>query len=140
MNLQEAAQLLAVCAAFDKRTASEVEAGAWHRALFDLPFEDCRLAVVRHYSESREWIMAADVRRGAEAIDRTRRAQEHAARLAERGELPEAPAAPMTAAEIEAFRNKARAHGFDPAKFGNFERAVAAAVPGPVEKQEAEQG
>lgn len=128
MNLDESAKLLAVCAAFDKRTVSEVEAGAWQRALNDLDFEDCRVAAVRHYSEARDWIMPADIRRIAVQIDRQRRAQEHAAELAARGEIPEGPPAPLTPAEVEAFRLKARAHGFDPAKFGNFERAVAGSV------------
>lgn len=62
MTLDETIDLLATCAAYDRRTIGKTDAVAWHAIVRDLPFADAQQAVFDHYSESREWIMPADVR------------------------------------------------------------------------------
>ena len=62
MTLDETISLLATCAAYDRRTIGKTDAVAWHAIVRDLPFADAQQAVFDHYSESREWIMPADVR------------------------------------------------------------------------------
>lgn len=83
MKPTEAAALLTVAAAFDNRKPDADQAHAWAAALDDLPFNDCREAVIAHYRNSREWMMPSDVRAG---VKRMRRA-----RLTEYGELPPPP-------------------------------------------------
>jgi hypothetical protein len=62
MTLEETIDLLATCAAYDRRTIGEADAVAWHAVVGDLPFAEAQQAVFAHYAESREWIMPADVR------------------------------------------------------------------------------
>jgi hypothetical protein len=62
MTLDETIDLLATCAAYDRRTIGKTDAVAWHAVVGDLPFADAQQAVFAHYAESREWIMPADVR------------------------------------------------------------------------------
>jgi hypothetical protein len=62
MTLDETIDLLTTCAAYDRRTIGKADAVAWHAVVRDLPFTDAQEAVFAHYSESREWIMPADVR------------------------------------------------------------------------------
>lgn len=62
MTLDETIDLLATCAAYDRRTIGKTDAVAWHAVVGDLPFDQAQKAVFAHYSESREWIMPADVR------------------------------------------------------------------------------
>ncbi len=82
MNATETAALLAVTATYDGRTFSEPEVTAWHRALADLPFEDCRDAVISHYTRETAWLMPAHVRRLVSAArnDRAMRALPEAER------------------------------------------------------------
>lgn len=67
MTPDEAARLLAACAAFDNRQPSEVAKRAWARALAKIPFDDdCIEAVARYYATpakdgARLWIQPADV-------------------------------------------------------------------------------
>lgn len=62
MLKSETARLLQMCATFDLRTIGEADVEAWHAVLGGLTFEACRLAVIEHYSESRDRIMPSDVR------------------------------------------------------------------------------
>ncbi|MEV0115561.1 hypothetical protein AB0H77_20335 [Streptomyces sp. NPDC050844] len=63
MTPAEAAELLAHCAAFDRRTIGEADARAWARALHDVPLDDdTRGAIAEHYGRSDKWITAAQVR------------------------------------------------------------------------------
>lgn len=63
MTPAEAAELLAHCAAFDRRTIGEADARAWARALHDVPLDDdTRGAVAEHYGHTDQWITAAQVR------------------------------------------------------------------------------
>lgn len=61
MNAAEAQMLLGIAASFDNRKPSEEAAIAWSHALGDLPFTDCRDAVVAHYRIGSEWLMPAKV-------------------------------------------------------------------------------
>lgn len=62
MTIDEAVDLLTAAAAFDRRTVGEADAIAWHAAVGDLTLNDCRAAVVAHYTETTEWLMPAHVR------------------------------------------------------------------------------
>lgn len=116
MKAAEAAGLLTVAAAFDNRKPDEDAARAWAAAMGDLPFEDCRDAIVAHYRESHEWLMPGHV------IARVRRLREK--RLAEAGDLlpPDFSHLGDELAEEAATREwlagarRAVANGVDPAK------------------------
>lgn len=62
MTPDEAGKLLALCASFDNRSVDTTALYAWFRVIGDLPYAACETAVITHYSNSREWIMPADVR------------------------------------------------------------------------------
>lgn len=68
MSPAEAAALLGVAASFDNRKPDEIAAQAWSLALDGRRFEDCRDAIVRHYSRTTEWLMPAHVLEGVKAI------------------------------------------------------------------------
>lgn len=63
MNRTEAAALLAVIAAYDRRQYAEPDVLAFHEALHDLPADLCRAAVAEHYRRETSWLMPAHVRR-----------------------------------------------------------------------------
>jgi len=68
MNTAQAAQLLAMAAAYDNRNASEIAARAWGEALHDIRFDDARHALIEHYKHNRQWLMPADIREGVQAL------------------------------------------------------------------------
>lgn len=72
MTIDETIDLLTVAAAYDLRKVGETDAIAWHAAVGDLDFGDCRAAVVGHYQETRDRLMPADVRRRVKAMRRDR--------------------------------------------------------------------
>lgn len=76
MNRSETALLLGSIAARDQRTIGETDVLAWHEDLGDLPFEDCRAAVTRHFRDSTDRIMPAHIRRQVRIIRDQRRASE----------------------------------------------------------------
>jgi hypothetical protein len=61
MTPAEASALLTVAAAFDNRKPDPDAAKAWSIALGDLPFVDCRDAIVAHYQRTTDWLMPAHV-------------------------------------------------------------------------------
>lgn len=62
MTPADAAELLTLCAAFDRRTVGEADARAWAAALHAIPLDDdARAAVARHYAETDRWITPAHV-------------------------------------------------------------------------------
>ncbi|HZF90417.1 zinc finger domain-containing protein [Streptomyces sp.] len=64
MTPADAAELLTLCAAFDRRTIGEADARAWAYALRDVPLDDdARDAVADHYGRTEEWITPAHVRK-----------------------------------------------------------------------------
>lgn len=62
MTPQDAMRLLAVAASFDNRKPDKDAAVAWGVALGDLPWVDCRDAVLEHYGQTSEWLMPAHVK------------------------------------------------------------------------------
>lgn len=63
MTPADAAELLALAAAFDRRTIGEADAQAWARALRDIPLDhDTRNAVAEHYAHTEQWISPARIR------------------------------------------------------------------------------
>lgn len=79
MTPQEAAALLTIAAAFDNRKPDADAAQAWAIQLDELPFHDCRDAVLGHYRTSSEWLMPKDV------IGAVKRVRDK--RIAEAGDL-----------------------------------------------------
>lgn len=62
MKPSDAARILAVAAAFDRRTVGETDAQAWADALDELDPRLCAAAVRQHYRHSTDWVMPAHVR------------------------------------------------------------------------------
>lgn len=61
MTPAEAAIVLATASAFDRRTVGEADTEAWALALPGVRLEDAREAVVKHYQQTREFLMPSDV-------------------------------------------------------------------------------
>ncbi len=80
MTPEETGKLLGICAAYDNRNVDDSALYAWFRVIGDLPYGACETAVIEHYSNSREWIMPADVRKHVKREQR---------QLAERGRIRE---------------------------------------------------
>ena len=74
MKPSEAAMVLGTAVLYDRRTVGQADAEAWAAALGDLPLEDCKQAVIRHYSSSADWLMPAHVKDGVRKIRAQRRA------------------------------------------------------------------
>lgn len=73
MTPADAAELLTLCAAFDRRTVGEADARAWAAALNAIPLDDdARAAVARHYAETDRWITPAHVLQQRAKIRRDR--------------------------------------------------------------------
>lgn len=72
MTPAEAAALLTVAAAFDNRKPDPDAAKAWSIALGDLPFTDCRDAIVAHYQRTTDWLMPAHVIGAVKKVRRDR--------------------------------------------------------------------
>ncbi|MEV6073985.1 hypothetical protein AB0L80_02540 [Streptomyces sp. NPDC052069] len=63
MTPADAAELLTLAAAFDRRTVGESDARAWAAALNAMPLDaDAREAVARHYADTDAWLTPAHVR------------------------------------------------------------------------------
>lgn len=63
MTDDEVVDLLTLAASFDRRKVGDADADAWFMAVGDLPFEDAKVAVVKHYRDSGDWLMPVHVRR-----------------------------------------------------------------------------
>lgn len=61
MNRQQAAILLSLAAARDRRTIGDADVMAWAEDLTSIEFDDAREAVTRHYRASTDWLMPAHV-------------------------------------------------------------------------------
>lgn len=62
MTPSQTAELLAFCAAFDRRTIGKADTLAWHTVLSDIDFDAAKQAVTAHYATETRWIMPADIR------------------------------------------------------------------------------
>jgi hypothetical protein len=72
MTPTEAAALLTVAAAFDNRKPDADAAKAWSITLGDLPFFDCRDAIVAHYQKTDIWLMPSHIIAAVRKIRRDR--------------------------------------------------------------------
>ncbi|MBH1939244.1 hypothetical protein I5Q34_34155 [Streptomyces sp. AV19] len=72
MTPAQTAELLAFCAAFDRRTVGRADVLAWHTVLGNLDFDAARQAVAAHYSSETRWIMPADIITAVRAVRRDR--------------------------------------------------------------------
>jgi hypothetical protein len=68
----EAAALLTVAAAFDNRKPDADAAKAWSIALGNLPFVDCRDAIVQHYRATDAWLMPSHIIAAVRKVRRDR--------------------------------------------------------------------
>jgi hypothetical protein len=78
MTPEDVIDVLAKAAAFDQRTVGQADILAWHEILQKLDRDDALAAVTRHYAESRERLMPADVLRHARSYREDRRGREKA--------------------------------------------------------------
>lgn len=62
MNRAEAAILLGIAAAFDRRTVGRADAEAWATALHDVSLDDAKDAVTAHYAATTDYLMPAHIR------------------------------------------------------------------------------
>ncbi|MFD7996872.1 zinc finger domain-containing protein [Streptomyces mexicanus] len=62
MTPAETAEVLGLCAAFDRRTIGKTDVIAWHGVLADIDLADAKRAVARHYATETRWLMPADIR------------------------------------------------------------------------------
>lgn len=88
MNRSEAATLLALAAARDRRTIGDVDVLAWAEDLADVGFEEARQALGRHFRESEDWLMPVHIRAHVKRIreERHRRRRSQALALPSRYE------------------------------------------------------
>jgi len=75
MRPHEAAELLALAAAFDQRTVGEADALAWAEALGNINQADARTAVTEHYRHETRRLMPVDVLTGVRRIRSNRLAE-----------------------------------------------------------------
>lgn len=73
MNLAETHDLLTLIAVFDHRRFDDATVLAWHEVFANDAFDDCRAAVIKHFSSSAEYLMPVHVRSGAIEIRNRRR-------------------------------------------------------------------
>jgi hypothetical protein len=73
MTPDETALVLAKAALIDMRTIGEEDVMAWYEIVQRLDFRDALTAVARHYGETRDRLMPADLIRHAKAVDHDRR-------------------------------------------------------------------
>lgn len=72
MNLVETTELLAMIAAFDRRTVGESDVRAWHAVLSDIDLADAIEAVRHHYRQRLDWMMPAHVIVAVREIEQAR--------------------------------------------------------------------
>lgn len=72
MNLTETDRLLTVIHNIDNRRIDDATVLVWHEVLRDMSFDDCLVAVTRHFRESTDYLMPAHIVRGAREIERQR--------------------------------------------------------------------
>ncbi len=76
MTPEQVIDLLSTAAAFDRRTVGDADVIAWHSAIGELDFADAQAAVVRHYQQTRDFVMPSDVRALVKLIRAERLARE----------------------------------------------------------------
>jgi len=76
MNAEQAGQVLAKCASYDRRKTGDADTIAWYQVLQDLSYDDCIAAVIAHYSDTTDWIMPAHIRQRVKAMRADRLSRE----------------------------------------------------------------
>lgn len=135
MTPSQVAELLAMASAFDRRTVGDADVMAWHLVLRDIDHQDAQKALAAHYSETRDWVMPADIRQ------RVRTARNDAARDINAGggkglppEIPDADPddVPAYLAALRAQRTRAAAGELTrPRPVAELAAAVGRQVPAP---------
>lgn len=110
MNLTQTHDLLTFIAVYDNRRFDEATVMAWQLVFADLPFDDCRAAVVHHFATSDAYLLPVHVRLGAKEIDRERRRQLREEQEAIAAEAQAADPRPLKdrSPEIQSFVTQAR--------------------------------
>ena len=72
MRLTETGELLALISAYDNRNFNKETTAAWYDLLSPYTLAEAKHAVKKHYAESRDWLMPADVLRIIKAERRNR--------------------------------------------------------------------
>jgi hypothetical protein len=116
MTKAETARLLALIAAFDKRTVGETEIEAWHLIIGHLDPQDCAEAVRQHFTDSTAYLMPAHIVKAATLAGerregRRRVAELEAQRLAEQRQIEAAPVEPVNREEVKAHLKAMAARG-----------------------------
>lgn len=75
MRLTETGALLALISAYDNRQFNEETTAAWYDLLSPYTLAEAKHAVKKHYSESRDWLMPADILRIIKAERKNRLAK-----------------------------------------------------------------
>lgn len=75
MNLSETGEALALASEYDNRHFTAETSAAWHELLSPFSLDEARNAIRKHYRESREWLMPADILRIIKADRKTRLAK-----------------------------------------------------------------
>ncbi len=63
MNLSETGEALALASEYDNRHFTAETSSAWWELLHPYTLDEAKHAIRKHYNESREWMMPADVLR-----------------------------------------------------------------------------
>lgn len=75
MNLSETGKALALASEYDNRHFTKETSAAWHDLLWPYTLAEAKHAIRKHYNESREWMMPADVVRIIKAERKNRLAK-----------------------------------------------------------------
>lgn len=75
MNLSETAEALALASEYDNRHFTAETSAAWHDLLHPYTLNEAKHAIKKHYNESRDWMMPADVVRIIKTERRSRLAK-----------------------------------------------------------------
>ena len=105
MNASDAARLLALAAAFDRRTIGETDAVAWADALAGFTFDECAEAIRDFFRSSNAWLMPAHIcaivkAKRADKLDRLAAVHHHQAIAAVPYEQSAAHAAYLDASAV----------------------------------------
>lgn len=77
MTHDDVVDVLAKAAAYDRRKVGEADVLAWHEIISRWDRADALAAVTRHYTETSEWMMPADLVRHIKALREDRRRETH---------------------------------------------------------------
>lgn len=77
MTHDDVVDVLAKAAAYDRRKVGEADVLAWHEIISRWDRADALAAVTRHYTETSDWMMPADLVRHIKALREERRRDRH---------------------------------------------------------------